>query len=207
MEIPWTGTASVSRPESRWRARTLGGFYRGAAGALRAFASDIVSGKPAPARCNVRGVSKQATTGHNTFQDVDLTTSRPMRVVYAAAGFVALGLGIAGTFIPGLPGFLFLLFALFLFSRSNERMYRWMLTNRYFGQSLRDYKSGLGIPRVVKVIAVSSIAVAVTLSVVVVIDATWGRVALVALGFYGVWYVLTRPTREVEVARRAAALS
>ena len=36
-------------------------------------------------------------------------------------------------------------------------MHRWMLTNRYFGEELSDYKSGLGIPRRVKIIAVTSI--------------------------------------------------
>ncbi len=163
-----------------------------------------MSGNAIGPGCNVLGVKEQAITEHIARQELALTTSPSMRVVLAGAGFASLVLGIAGTFIPGLPGFLFLLFALFLFSRSNERMYRWMLTNRYFGQSLRDYKGGLGIPRRVKVIATFSIIAAVTLSVLLAIDAVWWRVALVVLGAYGVWYVLSRPTREVEMARRTA---
>ena len=126
------------------------------------------------------------------------------RVVYAAIGFMFLGIGIFGFFVPGPPGTVFLLVSLYFFSMSNERMYRWMLTNRYFGATLRDYKSGLGIPRRIKAIAVTSIVVAVTFSVGWVIEAMWVRLLLVALGVIGVWFVLSRPTTEIERARREA---
>ena len=145
---------------------------------------------------------QSATT--EVWDELRLSTSRTMRVVYALVGFVFLGVGILGWIVPGIPGTVNLLIALFFFSRSSDRMYRWMLTNRYFGQSLQDYASGLGIRRRIKVIAVASIFVAVTLSVVYAIDALWWKVGLIALGLYGIWFALTRPTREVELARRAA---
>lgn len=138
-------------------------------------------------------------------EEVRLARSRTVRIVYGAVGFVFLGLGIAGQFVPGLPGTMNLLIALWFFSMSSERMHRWMLTNKYFGQQLRDYKAGLGIPRKIKVIAVTSIVVAVTLSTVFALENLWVRVGVVTLGIVGVWFVLSRPTREVELARRAAA--
>lgn len=134
--------------------------------------------------------------------NLTLSRSRALRVVYALFGFIFLGIGIAGTVVPGLPGTVNLLVALWFFSMSSERMYRWMLTNRYFGSALRDYKAGLGIPRRIKVIAVTSIVVAVTLSVTLAIDNGWVRAGLIALGVIGIWFVSSRPTREVELARR-----
>jgi uncharacterized membrane protein YbaN (DUF454 family) len=127
-----------------------------------------------------------------------------VRAAYAVLAFVFLGVGIFGFFVPGPPGTVFLLIALYFFSLSNERMYRWMLTNKYFGQTLRDYHSGLGIPRRIKIIAVSCIVLAVALSAGFVIETLWVRVLLVAAGIYGVWFVLSRPTTEIERARRAA---
>lgn len=127
------------------------------------------------------------------------------RTAYAVLGFVFLGVGIFGFFVPGPPGTVFLLVALYFFSMSNERMYRWMLSNKYFGKTLIDYKSGLGIPRRIKAIAVSCIVLAVGYSAGFVIETPWIRLALVALGIYGVWFVLSRPTTEVERARRARA--
>jgi uncharacterized membrane protein YbaN (DUF454 family) len=137
--------------------------------------------------------------------DVQVSRSVLLRVVYAALGFVFLGLGIAGTFIPGLPGTVNLLVALWLFSMSSERMHRWMLANKLFGKQLRDYKAGLGIPRRIKIIAVTSIVTAVGVSTVMFIDSFWLRAGLIVFGLVGVWFVLSRPTTEVELARRAAA--
>ncbi len=142
--------------------------------------------------------------------DVDLALegvarSRLVRGLYGTVGFVFLGLGIAGWFIPGLPGTINLLVALWFFSMSSRRMYRWMLTNKYFGEELRDYKSGLGIPRRVKVFAITSIVLAVGFSAGFVFDSPLVRVALVAVGAYGIWFIATRPTREIELERRAAA--
>lgn len=136
--------------------------------------------------------------------EVKLTRSRTLRVAYAAVGLVFLGVGVAGLIVPGFPGTVNLLIALWLFSMSSERMHRWMLTNRWFGQSLRDYKAGLGMPRRVKITVAGIIVVAVGSSVVFVIDSAWLRIGFVLLGAVGVWFVLTRPTREIELAKRAA---
>ena len=137
--------------------------------------------------------------------DVEVSRSVLLRVVYATLGFAFLGLGIAGTIIPGLPGTINLLVALWLFSMSSERMHRWMLANKLFGKQLRDYKDGLGIPHRVKIIAVTSIVTAVGVSTVFFIDSPWLRAGLIVFGLVGVWFVLSRPTTEVELARRADA--
>ena len=141
--------------------------------------------------------------------DDDLRVSRNplVRIMYAVLAFLFLGIGLVGFFVPGPPGTVFLLVALYFFSMSNERMYRWMLTNKYFGSTLRDYKSGLGIPRRIKGIAVASIVIAVSFSAGFVIETMWVRILLVVVGAYGVWFVLSRPTTEVERARRAEAIS
>ena len=138
-------------------------------------------------------------------EDLRLSRNPLVRVLYAVLAFVFLGIGLVGFFVPGPPGTVFLLVALYFFSMSNERMYRWMLTNKYFGSTLRDYKDGLGIPRKIKWIAASSIVIAVAFSAGFVIETAWVRVLLVAVGAYGVYFVLSRPTTEVERARRAGA--
>jgi uncharacterized membrane protein YbaN (DUF454 family) len=118
------------------------------------------------------------------------------RVALAMLGLVFLGIGVLGYIVPGLPGTLFLLIAAWLFSMSHPRLYEWMMTNRWFGSTLSDYRNGLGIPRRIKVIAVTAIIVSVGASVVFAIDNPWARTGLVLFGAYGVWFVLTRPTRE-----------
>ena len=113
-----------------------------------------------------------------------------------AVGLVALGLGLTGFFVPGLPGTPFLLVAAWLFSLSSRRLYRWMITNRMFGQIVADYRAGFGIPRRIKAIAVTAVVLALSASVIYGLEVWWHRVGLIALGAVGIWFILTRPTTE-----------
>lgn len=119
-----------------------------------------------------------------------------MRWLCVAAGIVALGLGMAGFFLPGLPGTPLLLVAAWLFSLSNERLYNWMMTNRWFGRTLADYRAGLGIPRRIKIVAVMMVTLVVTSSVMLALEGPVA-VAVGVLGIVGVTFILTRPTRQV----------
>ncbi len=139
--------------------------------------------------------------------DDQLNVSRSVivRSFYGLLGFIFLAIGIAGFYTPVLPGTINLLAAAYFFSMSSERMFRWMMTNKVFGQQLRDYRAGLGIPRRVKVVAIVSIALSVTLTVSLVLEYPWARAGMVLFGLVGVWFILTKPTREVELARRQQA--
>lgn len=119
-----------------------------------------------------------------------------LRAVYATVGVILLGLGIAGFLIPGLPGTPLLLVAAWLFSMSNERLYRWTTTNRWFGRAVADYRAGLGIPRKIKIISVTAVAIVVSISVFTALNDWRLQILVGALGLYGIYFVLTRPTRE-----------
>jgi uncharacterized membrane protein YbaN (DUF454 family) len=119
-----------------------------------------------------------------------------VRLVYVILGLFCLAIGAVGVGLPGLPGTPFLLVAVWLFSMSNERLHRWMLTNRWFGNVLADYSAGLGIPRRIKAVAVGSVILVVTGSVTYGVNDWWARAALVGLAIVGIVFILTRPTRE-----------
>ena len=63
-------------------------------------------------------------------------------------------------------------------------MYKWMLTNRYFGSYLRNRRQGRGIPWSVKIATVSLLWIVIGFSAIVVIDNLIVRIVLlvVALG-------------------------
>ncbi len=49
------------------------------------------------------------------------------KLLYMALGIAATGLGVLGVWVPGLPTTVFILIALWAFSNSSERMYRWLV--------------------------------------------------------------------------------
>ncbi len=127
-----------------------------------------------------------------------------MRAVWLLAGMVCVGVGGIGVVVPGLPTTVFFVAAAWCFSRSSERMERWVLGLPGVGQLVADYRSGLGMPRRAKVVAIACIVVAVSISAVVGLEHPAARAGVTAAGLVGIWWILQRvPTRETELARRA----
>ena len=71
------------------------------------------------------------------------------------AGFIALGMGILGVFLPLLPTTPFLLLSAACFFKSSPRMYRFLLYNPWFGRYIRNYREGRGIPLRVKAVSLT----------------------------------------------------
>ncbi len=76
-----------------------------------------------------------------------------MKPIYNAAGVLALLLGILGLFLPLLPTTPFLLLASWCFARGSDRLHRWLLSHRVFGEYLRNFEAGRGIPLKAKILA------------------------------------------------------
>lgn len=56
-----------------------------------------------------------------------------------AAGFLSLGTGIIGIFIPVLPTTPFLLLAATCFIKSSKKLYQWLIDHRVFGKYIENY--------------------------------------------------------------------
>lgn len=122
---------------------------------------------------------------------------RVARAMWLVAGLLAVAVGAVGIVVPGLPTTVCFIVAAWCFSRSSERLERWVLDLPRIGPMVRDHRAGLGMPRRAKVIAMSMIVVAVGLSVTFGIDSWPIRAVVLALGAVGVLYIAARvPTRE-----------
>lgn len=69
------------------------------------------------------------------------------------AGWFFVGLGLLGAVLPLLPTTPFLLLAAACFARSSQRFYDWLHANSLFGEYLRRYRNGDGLPLRVKMFA------------------------------------------------------
>ena len=119
------------------------------------------------------------------------------RGAWMAVGFGAVGLGGLGVVVPGLPTTGFFVLAAWCFARSSPRFERWVLSLPGIGPMVKDHRDGLGMPRRAKVIAISMMVVAVGLSAGFALSWLPARLAVLAAGVVGVWYVGWRvPTRE-----------
>ncbi|MCS6774313.1 MAG: YbaN family protein [Thermoflexales bacterium] len=93
----------------------------------------------------------------------------PVRLVLIAVGTLTLGLGILGTFLPGLPTTPFILVTLLCYARGSDRLYRWVLTRSWLQKPVRSALAFMecgALPVQVKAIAVSVAWGSAVLSVV-----------------------------------------
>jgi hypothetical protein len=84
-------------------------------------------------------------------------------------GILSVGLGAAGIFLPLLPTTPFLLVASACFIRSSDRLYQWLLHNRWFGSYVRNYREKRTLPLRAKVIALVLLWTTMTYSVFILL--------------------------------------
>lgn len=120
-----------------------------------------------------------------------------LRYLWLSLGFVFTGIGFLGYILPGLPGTVFILIATYFFARSSPRFYNWIMNNRIFGQLIRDWREGKGIPMRAKIMAVAVIAVTISFSAYS-IPAIWLKLVIVFCGLGISTYLLTRRTKVIK---------
>jgi uncharacterized membrane protein YbaN (DUF454 family) len=117
---------------------------------------------------------------------------KAVRLLLIAFGCLCVATGIVGIFIPGLPTTIFLIIALWAFTRSSPRLEGWLLGHPRLGPPLRAWRRHGAIPRRAKVLAVAMIAT----SWIVVALATDSLLLMIGAGIglgLVVFFILTRP--------------
>jgi hypothetical protein len=139
------------------------------------------------------------------------SSSSPLKSkIYSSLGLLFVVFAIIGIWVPGWPTVSWAVPAAFLFSLSSEKLFRWTLTNNYFGKSLfKYYASGKTLPNHVKrIIALFIVGMSLTSSYFVwlvstkgdgelLVISSWngadpgfGFSTIIIVGFIGVWYIL-----------------
>ena len=104
----------------------------------------------------------------------------------ATAGWAAVGLGMVGLFIPGLPTTVFILIGFYCFSRSSPRFAQWLVEHRWLGAPLRQYLSARGLSRSAKRAALAAMWTSILASSAVLIQVhTVAAFCTIALGAVG----------------------
>ncbi|MEE2769169.1 MAG: YbaN family protein [Actinomycetota bacterium] len=142
-------------------------------------------------------IEGKSPVGDSQHQATRALSSGPARILWLFLGCISVGLGGIGIFLPGLPTTVFMIVGASCFARSSPRFERWILDLPVIGPAVHDYRSGLGMPRRAKKLAVTSIFLMCALSAGLLIDLLLVRALVVAVGLIGVWFVGWRvPTRE-----------
>ncbi|WP_022850705.1 YbaN family protein [Limisalsivibrio acetivorans] len=121
-----------------------------------------------------------------------------MKLILTGAGFISLGLGVAGMFLPVLPTVPLILLASFFFARSSERFHKWLLEHPRFGGYIKSYSAGEGLPMGVKKRAIAMLWLSIALSSALTYQRIWLPVLLFCIGTGVSIYILRLPVKREE---------
>ena len=120
------------------------------------------------------------------------------RLILLIVGWLCVGLGFVGIFVPGLPTTIFLIIALWAFARSSKRFHAWLLNHQRFGPILRNWESHKVVPIKAKIVMVI-LQILVVIMVQYTFNNLFATAALVAVLILVAWYVISLPSKIPEV--------
>ena len=116
------------------------------------------------------------------------------RLSLLALGWVLLGIGLAGLFIPFMPSTIFILMSAFCFCKSSPKIHAWLRNHPRFGENVREWEDRGAIDLKIKFFASSAIVVPVGVSVMFFkLHPAW-IFTIVFIGGSIVAYIFSRPS-------------
>ena len=114
-----------------------------------------------------------------------------MKIIYVILGFISMGLGIAGSFLPGLPTVPFLLLASFFFARGSERFHGWFTRTRIYKNYLEDFEKNRSMTLKAKIglLCLSSTMIAFP---IFLLKNNYLRLALILVVIFKYYYFIFR---------------
>ena len=125
-----------------------------------------------------------------------------IKVLYIILGTLSLVIGAIGIVVPGLPTTAFLLLAAGLYVRSSPKLYRKLISNKYFGPYILDFQERKGMTRRMKLQAIGTMWVMISISCIFLIKSLTVILFVIGLGIVGTvvmgFIVKTVPARTRE---------
>tara|TARA_B100001245_G_scaffold230324_1_gene209741 strand:+ start:364 stop:735 length:372 start_codon:yes stop_codon:yes gene_type:complete len=120
------------------------------------------------------------------------------KIVLLALGWICVSLGFIGIFVPGLPTTIFLIIALWAFTKSSKRLRNWLLNHKRFGPILRNWQEHRVVPLRAKILMVI-----LQISVVIIVQYTFDNL-IISFGLAAILvlvasYVLSLPSKIAEI--------
>ena len=116
------------------------------------------------------------------------------RGFFLVLGCVSLISGVIGIFLPLLPTTPFLLLSAYCFSRSSERLHRWLVSHKYFGPIISDWETYGAIRTRVKWLATISMLLMVSYPIVFMLQSMWLKALVMGCISCVLVFIWTRPS-------------
>jgi len=130
----------------------------------------------------------------------EIISNKFFRYLLIIAGTIFLVFGIIGIFLPILPTTPFLLLAAACYARSSQRFYNWLMNNKWFGNYIKNYRDGRGVPLKFKIFTISLLWITILFSIYYVVDNFWVEVILFMIAVGVTIHIITIKTYKHKIS-------
>ena len=117
-----------------------------------------------------------------------------MKYILIVLGSISLALGVIGIFLPLLPTTPFLLLSATLYVRSSEKLYEWLISQKYLGTYIRNFREHKAIPLRAKIISVSLVWITLLYCAIGISESIFLSTVLLLLATIVSWHILSYKT-------------
>ncbi len=120
--------------------------------------------------------------------------NRYQKYLLIIAGVISVFLAFLGIFLPILPTTPFLLLAAFLFSKSSDKFYYWLINNKLFGSFIKNYREGRGVSRQAKFVSLTSLWLVMGSTIIYAVNNIYIKILLLIIAIAVTIHLLIIPT-------------
>ena len=117
-----------------------------------------------------------------------------MKYILIVLGSISLVLGVIGIFLPLLPTTPLLLLSATLYVRSSEKLYNWLINQKYLGTYIRNFREHHAIPLRAKIISVSMVWISLAYCAIFVSTNIFLSILFIILAAGISWHILSYKT-------------
>ncbi len=119
-----------------------------------------------------------------------------IKTFWIILGFIFTGIGIIGMITPLMPGLVFFLIATFCFAKGSRKFLRLLISNKYIGPQISDYRKGKGMTIATKVTAISILLLGTGVSAFIMVKIYWVKWAICITGLVVTFIILAQKTNK-----------
>ncbi len=123
-------------------------------------------------------------------------TTQIIRAFWITFGFIFVGIGVIGYVTPAMPGLVFFLIATFCFAKGSRKFLRMLVSNKYVGPQILDFKRGKGMTVKTKVVAITMMVTSMLISILFMVQIYWVKWAIAITGVGVVILILSWKTKK-----------
>ena len=133
---------------------------------------------------NAQPRCKEISISEKDYQ-LELKKNRVVRALYVLGGTISLVLGVIGIFVPGLPTTPFVLLSAALYAKSSEKLYAWLLENKYLSPRIKNYQRQKGVTLKGKYRIIALMMTMVLISSFLIVKILIIRIIIISAGVTG----------------------